>query len=65
MMKRWDYIIFMFCLFLSVFLIGLGIGLKVSANRYSVKIIILGLFINGLAHFFFWKKFWNHLKSLK
>ncbi len=44
---------------------GLGMGLKISGDRHAAVLIVLGLFMNGLAHFFLWKKFWVHLKSLK
>jgi fucose permease len=63
--KRREFIIFIVCLFVSVFLIGLGAGLRVSHAGYSLGIILLGLLINGLTHLFFWKKFWLHIKSLR
>mgnify|MGYP001570353277 CR=1 len=63
--KRREFVIFIVCLFVSVFLIGLGAGLRVSGARHSLGIIFLGLLISGLAHLFFWKKFWLHIKSLK
>ncbi len=63
-MKLKDFLIFIICLFISVFLLGLGVGFKLCDNRYSTAIIFSGLFINGVTHFFLWKKFWNHLKSL-
>jgi len=63
--KRREFFIFNVCLFVSVFLIGLGVGLRIFRAKYSLGIILLGLLINGLAHLFFWKKFWLQIKSLE
>jgi len=52
-------------LLVSVFLIGLGMGLWLSGQPHSYAAILAGLLINGIVHFFFWEKFWNLLKSLR
>jgi len=64
-MRLRELLTFIVSILLSLFLLGLGIGLKICDDRYAVVLIVLGFFMNALAHFFLWKKFWVHLKSLK
>ncbi|GEM_PF-4519738 len=64
-MRLREFLIFMAGLFVSVFLLGLGMGLWPLGQFSSRAAILAGLFINGLVHFFYWKKFWGLLKSLR
>jgi hypothetical protein len=64
-MRLSEFLIFVASLLVSVFLLGLGMGLWPSDRPSSLAAILAGLLINGLVHFFFWKKFWDLLKSLR
>jgi len=63
-MRLKEFLFFAACLLVSVFLLGMAAGLAVRGEGRPLVLIGPALLINGLAHFFLWKKFWGFLKSL-
>ncbi len=63
-MRRREFLIFVGGLLVSVFLLGVGAGMWVAGDPGFRAAVFSGLLINGVSHFFLWKKFWNHLKAM-